>query len=287
MVRALLLGLLLSAPGVALGQDAEALRARHDALQEKLSRNAFGRPMHVESSDRDGVQAGDIYATLERPFAPVAKGLQGMRPWCDILLLQINVKHCEGASAGGQDKLVALVTRGPRDSVESAHRLEFSYKVAAAAADYLRIELAAPSGPLGTSDYRIRLEATPLDARRTFIHFSYAYETGFAARLAMQAYLAGAGRDKVGFSVVERRPDGQPVYVQGRRGMIERSAMRYFLAVDAYLASLEAPAPERLAARLRHWYASIERHWRQLAEEVSRDEYIAMKRRELESSVGS
>lgn len=269
--------------GAASAQDAETLRERHAELRAVLERNAFGRPLHVESSDRDGRQKGDVHAILERPFGSVAKALQGVRPWCDILLLQVNVKHCEG----GRDHLTALVTRRAGDPVESAHRLEFSYSVAAASRSYLRVELGAPSGPLGTSDYRIHLEAAPLDAQRTFVHFSYSYRSGIAARLAMRAYLAGAGRDKVGFTVVAHGPDGQPVYVQGLRGVIERGAMRHFLAVEAYLASLEAPGPRRLTARLTHWYASIERHWRQLAEDVSRDEYIAMKRRELESSVGS
>ena len=43
------------------------------------------------------------------------------------------------------------------------------------------------------------------------------------ARLAMDAYLAGAGRDKRGFSV-----DGGDA-----RGVVERSAMRYYLATEA------------------------------------------------------
>ena len=51
--------------------------------------------------------------------------------------------------------------------------------------------------------------------------------------MAMDAYLAGAGREKVGFSVVERLPDGRPVYVDGVRGVVERSAMRYYLAIES------------------------------------------------------
>lgn len=270
-----------------MAQDAEALRARHAALREALASNPFGRPLHVASTEEGGAQKGDVYATLERPFAAVGNALREPTAWCDILLLQVNVKQCDASKTGGEERLAARVTRKPRDPAEDGQRLGLAYRLAAADAGYLRVELSAPSGPLGTTDYRIELEAAPLDARRTFVHFSYAYRMGFAARLAMQAYLSGAGRDKVGFTVLERRAGGEPVYVQGTRGVIERGAMRYFLGVEAYLASLEAPAPERLATRLRLWYAAIQRHWRQLAEEVSRDEYLAMKRRALESSVGS
>ena len=124
-----------------------------------------------------------------------------------------------------------------------------------------------------------RPQATPLDARRTVVHFSYAYTLGFFARLAMDAYLAGAGRDKLGFSVVERLPDGRPVHVDGMRGVVERSAMRYYLAIEATSDALSVPAEQRLDARLRHWYAAITRY-PQLREQVGPDEYVEMKRRE-------
>ena len=97
---------------------------------------------------------------------------------------------------------------------------------------------------------------------------SYAYTLGTMARFAMDAYLAGPGRDKRGFSV-----DG------GERGVVERTTMRYFLAVEAYLASLGAPPPQRLEARLRSWYGAISRY-PQLRENVGADEYVEMKRRE-------
>ena len=100
------------------------------------------------------------------------------------------------------------------------------------------------------------------------MHLSYAYTLGFTARLAMDAYLAGAGRDKRGFSV-----EG------GERGVVERSAMRHYLAIEAYLASLAAPPSERLETRLRNWYAAIARY-PQLREPVGADEYVEMKRRE-------
>src|SRR5690606_18883171 len=112
----------------------------------------------------------------------------------------------------------------------------------------------------GTRDYRIRLEAAPVDGERTFMHLSYAYALGLAARIAMQGYFATAGRDKVGFSVVDREADGRPVYVDGARGVVERNAMRYYLAVEAYLESLKIPPEKRLETRLRDWYAAIERY---------------------------
>jgi hypothetical protein len=260
--------------GSAAAQDAGALRARHAALVEELTKNPFGRPLHVESKEASGAQQGNIFAILDLPYRDAAPALQDEDRWCGILILPPNVKRCESDGA-----LALYVARKPQDPLEDAYRVALRYEVAAASADYLRVTLSAPTGPFGTRDYRIRLEAAPLDARRTFIHLSYSYELGLAARIAMQGYFATSGRDKVGFTVVDRLPDGRPVYVDGARGLVERNAMRYYLAVEAYLRSLRTPAEKRLETRLRDWYAAVERY-PQLDEDINREEYLRLKRQE-------
>jgi hypothetical protein len=268
MLRALILVLLLA--GSAQAQDAAALRARHEALKEQLANNPFGRPLHVESSASGGAHKGQIYAVIERPYRVVIPALARPDGWCQILTLQVNIKRCSADQSG--QGLAAFITRKPRDSMDSAHRVAFHYEPTTKSDDYLRVALSAPSGPIGTRDYHIVLEVTPLDSRCTFMHMSYAYTLGSAARLAMNAYLAGAGRDKRGFSV-----DG------GERGVVERSAMRYYLAIEAYLESLDVPAEQRLETRLRNWYAAIARY-PQLHEAVGAEEYIEMKHREARSA---
>ena len=141
--------------------------------------------------------------------------------------------------------------------------------------------MAAETGPLSTRNYRLTLEAVPLDAKRTFVHMSYAYAYGVAARMAMQGYLATAGRDKVGFSITGKGDDGKPVYIDGVRGVVERNTMRYYLAIEAYLGAVAAPPAEQSDKRLRDWFNATERYAVQL-HEVERDDYLAMKRRELQ-----
>jgi hypothetical protein len=258
--------LLLVLAGSAQADDAADLRARHAALKEQLANNPFAQPLHVESNASGGAHKGQIYAVLERPYRVVAPALARPEDWCQILTLQVNVKRCRADQSG--QALAAFITRKARDAIASAHRVEFRYEPTTTSADYLRVALSASSGPMGTHDYQIVLEAAPLDPRRTFMHMSYAYTLGSVARLAMKSYLAGAGRDKRGFSV-----DG------GERGVVERSAMRYYLAVEAYLESLAAPAEQRLEARLRNWYGAIARY-PQLHEAVGAEEYVEMKRKE-------
>ncbi|HEY2977129.1 MAG TPA: hypothetical protein VGJ35_04115 [Burkholderiaceae bacterium] len=268
--------------GVAMAHNndpADALRARQTALSAELARNAFGQPIHLDSQEQGSRLNGDVYAVLNHPFADLARSIRQPAQWCEVVILVINVKRCEAAEGG-----VALnVGRKFDQPLQDTYRLQFTHRVAADAPGYLQLHLGADAGPMGTSDYRIVLEAIPSDSRHSFIHLRYAYTSGFAARVAMQGYLSTVGRDKVGFSIVDRQPDGQPVYVRSLRGALERTTMRYYLAIAAYLDSLSAPPPERIERRLRAWFAATERYPRQL-HEMDEDTYLALKRSELRRS---
>lgn len=268
--------LLVAAVLPAYAGDAGALRARYAELQPELAASEFGRPLLVQSRADGGTHAGDIYAAIDVPFRMVAAALRDAERWCDILVLPANVKRCDA----GEGTIALYVARRPQDPPEEAYRVDLRYEVSADSADYRKVDLSAPSGPFGTRDYRIRVEAVQLDERRSFMHLTYSYSLGLAARIAMQGYFATSGRDKVGFTIVDRQDDGRPVYVGGPRGAVERNAMRYYLAVEAYLESLKAPPEERLVRRLSYWYAAAERY-PQLREEIGRDEYLRLKRLSL------
>jgi hypothetical protein len=139
---------------------------------------------------------------------------------------------------------------------------------------------------MGTRDYRIVVEAAPLDERHTVLRLRYEYGFGTMARLAMQAYLATAGRAKVGFTVVGHDAHGQPEYIGGVRGLVERNTMRYYLAIEAVLAADDASPAARLEHRLQAWFDATERYPRQL-HELERPEYLAMKHDETRHDAGS
>ena len=269
----------LAAPLVASAQDAATLRARHAAMQDRFQKNQFGRPLVLESVQTSGDLKGDVYAIVEHPFAMVQQALQSADHWCDILILHLNVKRCR-ASGETAKTLKLHVGRKFDQPIEDAYELAFNYRVAAASADYLQVLLGADEGPMSTKNYRIQVEAMPIDAKRSLVHMSYAYGYGFAARVAMQTYLSTIGSQKVGFTVLERKPDGKPVYQAGVLGLLERNTMRYYLAIDAYLAAYALPAAEQPERRIREWYASTERYAEQL-HEMEKDEYLEMKRKEM------
>ena len=257
------------------------LLAKHKELSSQLKNNQYQRPLYLKSVESSNRLKGEIYVVVNYPFATVNKALNDPSHWCDVLILHVNVKHCHADTSQDDTLLTVNIGKKYDQPLEDAYEVRFNYQQIITKSDYFAIELNAKNGPLSTRDYHIWLEATPISGGRTFLHFTYAYGFGMSGSLAMKGYLATIGRDKVGFTVTDQSADGKPVYIQGVRGVVERNTMRYYLAIDAYLAALKAPQQEQFEQRLQHWYNATNQYARQL-HEVERKDYMDMKRKEYQ-----
>jgi hypothetical protein len=282
-LAALALAACLAAVGAA--QDPSlALRQRYEQQRAALEASPFGRPLLIESNDSSGQPRGEVLAVLDHDFASVARALREPQAWCDLMVLQTTVKGCQARSDPSHGHLVAFITRRHEQTIADAYKVDFEHRVALTPARHLQVDLSAASGPVGTRDYRLTLEAVPLDGARTVTRLTYSYTAGALASMASDAYLATAGRHKIGFTVVGRDSAGKPVHVGGIRGLAERSAMRYELALEAVLdAASGTPPAQRAMARLKRWFDGIERYTAQL-KEMSREEYLSMKQKEMQAA---
>lgn len=267
------------------GGPAAALRARHLALQGQLASNPFKRPLVLESHESSKDVKGDIYAVVPYPFGKMSEALAGSQVWCEILILHLNTKSCRISQEQQETTLLLNVGKKFDQPVEDSFLLTFAWQLRDRQADYLRVLLSADDGPLSTHDYRITLEAVPLENGTTFMHLSYAYGFGVTGKIAMLAYFSTVGRVKVGFTEVGRQEDGKPVYIGGMRGLVERNTMRYYLAIEAYLGALTLPPASQFEKRINDWFAAIERYPRQL-HEMEQREYLDMKRHEYQRQQG-
>ena len=129
-----------------------------------------------------------------------------------------------------------------------------------------------------TKDHQFGFEATPLDKGRTFIHLRYSYSYSSWGYLLMKIF----GGGKIGFSVISTDSDGNPVYVDGLRGAVERDVVCYYLAILAYLDTLKLPAEQRFEKRVSQWYDLAGRYKKQLFE-MEKEEYLTYKRQDRES----
>lgn len=258
---------------------AAALLDQYKALNKSLANNQFRRPLVLNSTETPEQLKGEIYAVINYPFATVSKTLNNPENWCGALILHVNVKYCRAISDGSGTVIKLNLGKKYDQELPETYPATFNYREVTKSADYFQVGLKAAEGPLGTRDYQISVEAAPLKNNQTFLHFTYAYSFGFAGRTAMKGYLATTGKNKVGFTVASTQP--QVKYIQGVRAIVERNTMRYYLAIDAYLAGLKFPADKQFEKRLQLWFDGTEQYPRQL-HEVEREEYFAMKRKEIQ-----
>jgi hypothetical protein len=259
---------------------AAALQAKFVELGPRLAHNPFKRPLVLLSDASSSALKGDVYAVVDHPFDQVSSSLNGPSHWCDVLILHLNTKYCRAVNGVAGTTLNVSVGKKFDQPLEDAYRVAFTYRQGAITPDYFDAHLDAKKGPLGTSDYLILLEATAIPGNKTFLHLTYSYVVGFASKVAMQGYLATAGSDKVGFTTSGKTSDGQPTYIGGMRGLVERNTMRYYLAIDAFLDTAVPSGPQQVDKRLQQWFDATENYPRQL-HEMDRADYLAMKHNEI------
>lgn len=255
----------------------QALRQKYAEIKPQLGNNQYGQPLFLESTEAPSQLKGEAYALLDYPLEKVSAALRTREQWCDVLILHLNTKYCRAAQVSSGPGLTVYIGKKDPQELDQAYRVDFSYQ-AAASPDYMDVRLNAGKGPMGTSDYRILVEATSVDRNRTLLHLTYSYAYGMTGKIGMQGYLATVGASKVGFTVTGNE-GGKPVHIGGVRGVVERNTMRYTLAIEAYLKEMDAPPGEQMERRLRNWFGATERHARQL-HEVERESYMEMKRAE-------
>ncbi len=259
--------------------NAAAMLEKHAALNGALAENPYRRPLFLESSESANTVSGHAYAVLDAPFTTFSATFKTPAKWCEVLILHLNTKYCRASADTSPGMLTMSIGKKTAQALSDAFALEFDYRLLDASSNYMAAQLKADKGPLGTSNYRIELQAAPLPEGKTFMHLGYSYSFGTASRLAMLAYLATLGSGKIGFTQIQQ---GQKsVYVGGMRGTVERNTMRYYLAIEAYLASLGQPPAQQFNTRLQHWFDATEEYALQL-HEVDKSSYLAMKKDEYQ-----
>ncbi len=262
------------APVLPAADPVVALAARHQALATALEQSPFGLPLIVRSQN-DGARAeGEIVGIVAHPYATFAATFATPRAFCDAAMLHPNVKGCTSDRVAGEDRVLLNAGRKHYEPADRVYAQTFVASTQQLGNRYLRVELRAAAGPLDTHDYVFTLEAIPAgDA--TFIAVRYGYSASFASRTATAGYLATAGSGRTGFSMTAA---GAPA--RGVRGVVERNAMRHYLALTSVLDTRDAPEAVRSAARLDRYYTLTDRFAAQLRE-FERGEYVAIKTREL------
>lgn len=284
-LRIVLLLLLAGVPLTAWGGEGGALRLQnqYQELRDLAQRGPFGVPLSVQSEVRSDQVSAEVYGIIEHPFEEIKAALSTPASWCEFAPLHLNVKACTFQMQSHETLLTLYVGRKYYQSPEAASSQSYQFAVRTGEPGSLSVALSAPQGLFGTTAHRLQLEAVGVEGR-TVVALRSSYVSSVVTRLATALYLATVGRNRVGFSREDAAPAGSPRYVKGFRGLVERNAMRYYLAFEAFLDMQSIPATHRFEACINAVYDLMEQYPTQL-HDMGKAEYLDAKRRERENQL--
>jgi hypothetical protein len=232
---------------------------------------------------RDDQVSAEISGIIEHPFEEVKAALSTPASWCDFAPLHPNVKACTFHRQARETLLTLYVGRRAYQSPEDASPQVYTLAVDGEEPGFLSVTLSAPHGIFGTTAHRFQMEVAGAESW-SVVTLRSSYVSSIVTRLLTAIYLATAGRNKVGFSREDTGANGPPQYVKGFRGLVERNAMRYYLAFEGFLDLESVPVPQRFETGINAVYDLMEQYPTQL-HEMERAEYLAAKRRERENQL--
>lgn len=266
-------------------QSEEILLDTYHRIESKIGENSFDFPLFLESFEKDDTEHVDVYGIFDYPFSSVVSMLKVPANWCNIVSLHPNIKACTYRELQGDLWMLSFyIGRKFYQPPEDTRQIIYLFRNIVLQKEYMDIMLSAEKGPLGTKDHKIRFEALPLDGKRTFVHFSYAYSNSATLRLAEIIYFATLGLGKEGFTVIGTDKNSQPIYISGARGAIERNAVRYYFAIQSFMNTLRYTEESRFSMRISEWYDLTNIYKKQLFE-LDKKDYLTFKEKEHKNQV--
>lgn len=281
----LLLILLAGVPLTAWGGEGSAarLQSHYRELRDLAQHGPFGAPLSVKSDDGSDQVSAEVSGIIEHPFEVVRAVLSSPASWCDFAPLHLNVKACTYQAASRETLLTLYLGRKYYQDPEAASPQPYRFVVQSGEPGSLSVELSAPKGLFGTTAHRFQLQAAGVDGR-TVVALRSSYVASVVTKVMTAVYLATVGRNRVGFSLEDPGSSTSPRYVKGFRGLVERSAMRYYLAFETYLDMDTLPATRRFEASISAVYDKMEQYPAQL-HDMEKADYLYAKRRERENQL--
>jgi hypothetical protein len=227
--------------------------------------------------------SAEVYGIIEHPIEAVKAVLSSPASWCEFAPLHLNVKACTFQTQSHETFLTLYLGQKYYQTPERASSQMYQFAVHAVEPDFVSVGLSAPKGIFGTTAHRFELEAAGVDGR-TVVALRSSYVPSVVTRVMTAIYLATVGRNRVGFSREDTGPATSPRYVKGFKGLVERSAMRYYLAFEAFLDYESLPIAQRFEASINAVYDLMDHYPTQL-HDMEKAEYLDAKRRERENTL--
>ncbi len=250
------------------------------ATTKPLDRNLA---LRIQSDEQGRRLRVDVYGIVNQPYPRVAEALSSPAAMCDFLILNMNVKTCTYEQVGRRLFMTIYIAGKNYAPLYRTLEIEPYFELQKKDRNYLKVLVASREASRGKTEYSVFVEAVPY-GKATLVRFSSKYFASRINKAATTAYLKTFALNKVGFTVIGRNNQGLPEYVRGMQGVIERNAVRSYLALQAYLETTDAPVNLRFESRLWRWFKLTNVYKRQL-HEMHWQSYLLNKRREYQNQL--
>jgi len=255
----------------------EIAPVNHDyRLKNKDSVTLPGTRISLASSVHNEILSAEVSSILRTPFDTIVAALSQSNNWCQIMPLHFNIKACTYETLQDRDALTIYSGRKTYELPEDSFEMAYRFEIIRQDDSQLSLRLHADHGPLSTRDHLIELDVVRAE-EGSLLHFHISYQRSWLSSMLTNAYLSTLGRNKIGFSHSTQEGESRPV--QGIKGIIERNAMRYQIAINAFLNTQSLPEVMRHEAALANWFKQNDSHPEQL-HEMDEADYMEIKREE-------
>ena len=281
VVLVLLLPTFLCPLAAATPKNAQDLLSVYERARLVLDDPSTQKPFYLQADVKGRKQTGEAALYFDQPLDRIADALSNLGNWCSILLLHLNTKACTHSESDDEQMLTIYMGRKYYQEPDDAFVMKYEFNTERTN-DYFSALITAEDGPLGTSNYRIQLEVTPINGK-TFGRIQVSQKHSWISSQAAKLYVATKGRNKKGISIVDYDNQGNPVYSTGEQAIAERNLLRYYFAFAAFFHAQTLPDNSQFKESLNYWFDQTEQY-KQLYE-VDRPQYLVDKNREYENQV--
>jgi hypothetical protein len=255
---------------------------QYHELEKTGKRLAAALPIHLKTVQKGNVLNVSLLGTIPFKFSDVATVLAKPGSYCDFLPLLFNVKSCVITELNPVTRMKFYVAGKHYTPPITSYRIHAVFRMVGRTPDKIRVRMEADPDTPGKSDYDVDLMAIPLDGE-TLMYLKSRYAPGRFTRIATNTYVNVFARDKPGFTEIQE-PGGKKKLITGFPAVIERSSVRAYFALKAYVLNYHLPPDKRFEACLKTWY-DLNKPYKKQLYELERDQYLQIKRREYKNQL--
>jgi hypothetical protein len=239
-------------------------------------------PIYLETVQKENVLNVSLLGRIPFKFSDVSAVLAKPGSYCDFLPLLFNVKTCVVTELNPVTRMKFYVAGKHYTPPITSYRIHAMFRLVDRTPEKIRVRLESEEATQGKSGYDVDLVAIPLDGE-TLMYLKSRYAPGRVTRMATNTYVNVFARDKPGFTEIQE-PGGKKKLITGFPAVIERSSVRAYFALKAYMLNYHLPPAKRFEASLKTWY-DLNKPYKKQLYELERDQYLQIKRREHENQL--